>query len=114
RDGDIEFARSGAPLALLGTVIGLRGAIGAVERNLLHHRVGVGRDQTCKRRVVRIVGRHDEPVTWVEAHLVGSAGSAGRDYMGGLLTEQVDDLDRAVAIACPYFSVSDDDHPVRT
>src|SRR5262249_48650620 len=40
--GDIELARPRTPLALLNAIGGFRGAVGAVERDLLDHRIGGG------------------------------------------------------------------------
>ena len=62
--------------------------------------------------VVGVVRHHDEMMPRVEAHLVGAVDAAGGDGVGDLLREQIDHLDRAVAVSRPDLVMPDRHHAV--
>ncbi len=119
RNRYIELAGPRAPLALLGTVGGLRGAVRPVEGDLRHDGVGCGGDQTCERRCCRVVRNHDQLIAWIVAHFVRTVVRRRTrvDHMrwrrGLIAARDVEHFDRAVAVSDPYLAVIADQHPIR-
>ncbi len=119
RDIDIESPGAAVPLARVDGVRGFRGshpssrADRPVHCDRLQDAVVHGRNQGDKRERQPRVPRQEHVIARIVTTLVRSQGAASRDRVGDLLREQLDHLDRAVAIPRPNFSVTDGQHSVR-